>query len=229
MNYNQDGPTHHGCFDLSYMRLIPGMTVMAPKDENELRSMLATALVHEAGPVALRYPRGAGLGVDISGPIATLPIGKAEVLRKGKTVCLLAVGSMVAPAAAAAEELAVAGISATVVNMRFIKPLDLELLADVFATHSLIATIEENSVAGGMGGAVLEWAAVSVHETGPRMLTLGLPDRFLDHDSRDELLSAIGLEAGAIAASIRKELATLAASTAPDEPHPGQARQAAGS
>ena len=225
----EDGPTHHGCFDLSYMRLIPGMTVMAPKDENELRSMLATALVHEAGPVALRYPRGAGLGVDISGPIATLPIGKAEVLRKGKTVCLLAVGSMVAPAAAAAEELAVAGISATVVNMRFIKPLDLELLADVFATHSLIATIEENSVAGGMGGAVLEWAAVSVHETGPRMLTLGLPDRFLDHDSRDELLSAIGLEAGAIAASIRKELATLAASTAPDEPHPGQARQAAGS
>lgn len=225
----EDGPTHHGCFDLSYMRLVPGMVVMAPKDEGELRSMLATALAHDSGPVAVRYPRGAGLGADISGPAATLPIGKAEVLSRGGDVCLLAIGAMVAPAAEAAERLAAVGVGATVVNMRFIKPLDREVLAEAFGSHRLVVTVEENSLVGGMRGAVLEWASDEGPRDRPPVVSLGLPDRFLDHARRSELLAAIGLEADAIARRVRRELAAIDGTAAPELPSSGAAHRASAS
>ena len=223
----EDGPTHHGCFDLSFLRLIPGMVVMAPRDENVLRSMLATALTYDAGPVALRYPRGAGLGVDISGPMATLPIGKGEILQRGSDVCLLAAGSMVAVAQQAAAQLESDGMSVTVADMRFIKPLDRALLDDVFAAHRLVAVMEENAVAGGLGGAVLEWAAANRPADGPRVLTLGLPDRFLDHDERAVLLAEVGLEAAAVAARVSEELARSDGEPAENNNPDGQAFRAA--
>jgi 1-deoxy-D-xylulose-5-phosphate synthase len=195
----EDGPTHHGVFDLTYLRMVPGMVVMAPKDEDELRHMLATALAREDGPSALRYPRGSGLGVPMEGEAVPLPIGKAEPLAAGEDLCLLAIGSMVAPALEARERLARAGIGAEVVNMRFVKPLDEELLGAVCARHRLVLTIEENTVQGGFGAGVLEWLAAGRPGTRTRIVRLGIPDRFQEHAGRQELLAEMGLTGEAIA------------------------------
>ncbi len=174
----EDGPTHHGVFDLTFLRMVPGMVVMAPRDEDQLRHMVATALAREDGPSAIRYPRGNGLGVPCVGPAAALPIGTAEVLQPGDDLCLLAVGSMVEPARQAAVKLAVAGVAAEVVDMRFVKPLDASLLADVWRRHRVVLTVEENALAGGFGAAVLEWASANAEAGEPRVVCLGIPDEF---------------------------------------------------
>ncbi len=202
----EDGPTHHGAFDLSYLRLVPDLVVMAPKDEDELRHMMATALAREAGPTAFRYPRGAGLGLALSGEPQPLPIGKGEVLTSGRDVCLVALGSMVQPAREAATLLAKAGLQACVVNLRFLKPLPEEMLHWASRSHRLVVTLEENSTIGGLGGAVLEWAARAFPESETRILPLGLPDRFIEHGSRSELLAAVGLQAELICDQVLKAL-----------------------
>ncbi|PWG65517.1 1-deoxy-D-xylulose-5-phosphate synthase [Sediminicurvatus halobius] len=191
-----DGPTHHGAFDLSYLRCLPNMTVMVPADENECRQMLYTGHLHK-GPAAVRYPRGRGPGVTPSGPMTPLAIGRAEVRRHGSGLALLAFGSMVAPAEAVAEAL-----DATVVNMRFVKPLDRDTVLAMAAEHPALVTLEENVIGGGAGSAILETlAAAGVQRP---VLQLGLPDRFVGHGERDELLTAVGLDAPGIEQRIRQ-------------------------
>jgi 1-deoxy-D-xylulose-5-phosphate synthase len=206
----EDGPTHHGVFDLSYLRLIPNLVLMAPKDENELRHMLATALARGEGPTALRYPRGVGLGVPLAGAPSALPVGRAEILREGDDVCLLALGAMVRPAVEAAQWLQRAGLSAAVVNARFVKPLDEELLERLWARHRLVVTVEENTVCGGFGSAVLEWAAGRPVASPVRVLTLGVPDRFIEQASREDQLAEAGLLGEQIGARILQEISRAA-------------------
>lgn len=194
-----DGFTHHGVFDYAYLRSMPKMTIMAPKDENELRHMIKTALDFN-GPVSVRYPRGSGLGVDISGPMEDLPIGKAEVLKEGFDLCFWAIGSMVKPALDAAELLAKEGISAGVVNMRFAKPLDTELLKAHAQRYGKIITLEEGVLAGGVGSAVLEYLNQEELLDKCRVLTLGIPDEFILHGDKALLFKDIGLDTPAIAA-----------------------------
>jgi 1-deoxy-D-xylulose-5-phosphate synthase len=196
----EDGPTHHGVFDLTFLRMVPGLVVMAPRDEDQLRHMIATALVREDGPSAIRYPRGNGLGVSCAGQPTPLPIGTAEVLQEGDDLCLLAVGSMVEASRQAAVKLALAGVAAEVVDMRFVKPLDTTLLADVWRRHRVVLTVEENVLAGGFGGAVLEWSAAHAEVGEPRVVCLGIPDSFQDQATRAELLADLGLDADGIAA-----------------------------
>jgi 1-deoxy-D-xylulose-5-phosphate synthase len=205
----EDGPTHHGMFDMSFLRPVPNLVIMAPKDEDELRHMLATALAREDGPSVLRYPRGAGLGVPMEGSPVPLPIGVAEVLQKGEDVCLLAIGAMVKPALEVASLLARAGFSATVVNMRFLKPLPSETLAAVWQSHRLIATIEENSITGGLGSAVLEWASHIQPVQELPVVTIGIPDRFVEHATRQEQLAGIGLQSEQICNRLMEPLAQL--------------------
>jgi 1-deoxy-D-xylulose-5-phosphate synthase len=193
-----DGPTHHGAFDLSYLRMIPGMVIMSPKDESELRDMLYTAVTYQDGPVAVRYPRGEGLGVPLKESFDSLPIGKGETLRRGKDVALLAIGDMVHEALSAAEGLQTQGVSAEVVNMRFVKPLDTELLDDLFARFRRVVTIENNARMGGFGGGVAEYLAQR-RTQGVELLVHGLPDRFIDHGSPSELLREVRLDASGIA------------------------------
>lgn len=189
----EDGPTHHGSFDLSYLRLIPNMVIMAPKDENELQHMLKTSIAYGGGPIALRYPRGHGYGVEMDRELRTLPIGKAEVLREGKEVALLAIGSTVMAAMQAASILErEKGIGAWVVNMRFVKPLDTELLERLAAADVPLITVEENALAGGFGAAVTEYLSKSGHE-GIRVDSIGIPDRFIEHGKREELLEEAGI------------------------------------
>lgn len=197
----QDGPTHHGVFDYSYLRHLPNMTVMAPKDEAELRDMMATALAMD-GPVAVRYPRGAALGVPLDEAIHSIPIGKGEILRGEGSVVLLAVGSMVAVAQEVARLLAEQGIAARVVNMRFIKPLDTALLKQLAEDPDVQAfvTLEENMLAGGFGSAVLEY--LSDNGLMLPLKRFGIPDRFIEQGTRDELLELCGLTAEQIAESV---------------------------
>lgn len=180
-----DGPTHAGSFDLSFLRCIPNMVIMAPSDENECRQMLSTGFQIN-GPAAVRYPRGTGPGVMAQPSLDTLPVGKAEQRRSGKRIALLAFGSMLTPALEAAEEL-----DATVINMRFVKPLDAEMVAHIAATHELLVTIEENAVAGGAGSAVNECLAELDLQT--PIINMGLPDRFVEHGTHAELLAECGL------------------------------------
>ena len=189
-----DGPTHAGSFDLSYLRCIPNMLVMAPADENECRQMLTTGFRHD-GPAAVRYPRGSGPGVAIDKELATLPIGKAQVRRHGRGLALLAFGCMLAPA----EQLAVE-LEATAVNMRFVKPLDEELVRKLARSHQALVTLEDNAVAGGAGSGVAELLAQHGIET--PLLQLGLPDAFLEHGSREEVLAEAGLDTAGIRAAI---------------------------
>ncbi len=200
-----DGYTHHGVFDYSYLRLMPQMTIMAPKDENELRHMLATA-VNFNGPIALRYPRGSGLGVEITEPLHTLPIGKAEEIKTGSDVCLWAIGSMVDEAVKAAEVLAEQGISAGVVNMRFVKPLDTELLVKTALQCKNIVTLEEGTIEGGAGSAVLE----ELNDNGlvgkVKVLNLGIPDKYIPHGDKKLLLRDIGLDHDSIVKRIAEFL-----------------------
>jgi 1-deoxy-D-xylulose-5-phosphate synthase len=186
-----DGRTHHGVFDMSYLRCLPNMTIMSPKDEDELRHMIRTAVDHTDGPVAIRYPRGAGVGVDTSGPLHALPIGRSEVLREGADVALVAVGSMVLPAERAADALAAEGFNATVVNARFVKPLDEDLLLHLANTVGAVVTIEENTATGGFGSGVLELFANNEQRVPIR--TLGVPDRFFEQASQNRLRDLAGL------------------------------------
>lgn len=204
----EDGPTHHGVFDYTYLRMVPNMVVMAPRDEDQLRHMLATGLDRKDGPSSLRYPRGSGHGVDCDNPPTPIEIGKSENIKDGADICLLAVGSLVYPAHEAAKTLAAEGLDCAVVDMRFIKPLDAKLLASVWQKHRYVVTLEENSVVGGFGAGVLEWAAEYGGTGGPEVKLLGIPDKFQEHATREQLLSDLGLDAQGIAASVRKILAS---------------------
>ena len=203
-----DGPTHHGVFDYSYLRHIPGMVVMAPKDENELRDMLYTAVKYE-GPSAVRYPRGSATGAALSEGFRQLEIGKAELLSgDGRGVALLAVGSMVKQAAEAARLLNMANIKATVVNMRFIKPLDTAMLGWLLERQpELLVTLEENALAGGFGSAVLEFMADA--EKRCRVLRFGIEDKFIEHGSCPQLLEKCGLTPQQIADRIIENIGSM--------------------
>ncbi len=199
-----DGPTHHGAFDLTYLRLVPGMVIMCPKDESELRDMLFTAIGYKDGPVALRYPRGNGLGVPLKEGFEQLPIGKAETLREGKDAAVLAIGSMVGPAMKAAALLEASGISCEVVNMRFVKPLDLELLDSIASRFSAVITVEDNVITGGFGSGVAEYFASKQHPV--RVIRHGIPDRFISHGSPEELQAELCLTPAGIAGVVRETL-----------------------
>ncbi|MCO5401281.1 1-deoxy-D-xylulose-5-phosphate synthase [Ralstonia soli] len=199
-----DGATHAGAYDIAYLRCIPNMMVMTPADENECRQLLSTAFAQDC-PTAVRYPRGAGTGVAVQPTLEPLPLGKAEVRRAstapaGQRVAILAFGSMVAPATAAAERL-----DATIVNMRFVKPLDVACVLEMARTHDYVVTVEEGCVMGGAGSACLE-ALAAVGVATP-VLQLGLPDRFVDHGDHAALLAQCGLDANGILASIRERFA----------------------
>jgi 1-deoxy-D-xylulose-5-phosphate synthase len=197
-----DGATHAGVFDLSFLRCIPNMLVMAPADERECRQLLSTAY-HHNGPAAVRYPRGTGPGAVAETNLDPLPVGKAEVRRRGRRVAILAFGSRVAAALEAGERL-----DATVVNMRFIKPLDAELVIELADTHELIVTIEENTVQGGAGSAVNE--AILAEGRAIRTLNLGIPDRFIAHADQQQQLAECGLDAAGILAAIKAAGASAA-------------------
>ena len=190
-----DGPTHAGSFDLSYLRCIPNMTVMAPADENECRQMLYTAFKLDT-PTAVRYPRGTGPGVKVKKDMQALPVGRGEIRRQGEKVAFLAFGSMLAPCLSAAEEL-----NATVANMRFIKPLDDDLVASLAASHDLLVTVEENTVLGGAGGAVTE--SLNSQRIDAKVLQLGLPDVFIDQGDHAQMLADCGLDKDGIIKSVR--------------------------
>jgi 1-deoxy-D-xylulose-5-phosphate synthase len=195
-----DGATHNGAFDLSYLRCIPNLTVMTPSDEDECRQMLYTAITLDT-PVAVRYPRGSGPGVEPQKEMRALPLGRGEIRRRGKAggVAILAFGSMLAPALAAAET-----FDATVANMRFVKPLDTALVAEIAATCELLVTVEENVVMGGAGSAVAE--AVAALGLKVRTLHIGLPDSFIDHGDPVQLLAQNGLDGAGITRSIQAAL-----------------------
>lgn len=180
-----DGPTHHGTLDLTFLRMIPHLVLMAPKDENELRNMLYTATKLKGGPVAIRYPRGNALGVPLSDQFVEYEVGKAEVMEEGNDVAILAVGSMVDYAVKTLPKLEAAGISAKLVNMRFIKPLDEKLLDEISGTHKKIVTLEENTIVGGFGSAVAEYFVDKGYKND--ILRIGLPDKFVDHGTQAEL------------------------------------------
>jgi 1-deoxy-D-xylulose-5-phosphate synthase len=200
-----DGPTHHGVFDIAYLRCLPNIVLMAPRDEAMLVHMLHTALVFDDGPVALRYPRGEGLGVELPGSPGAIEIGTGEILREGERVALLGYGTGVAKALAAAEILAERGISVTVADARFAKPIDVGLAAQLAAEHELLVTIEEGVLAGGFGSAV--WESLSDAGVAPRILRVGLPDRFVTHGSPKLLHEEVGYTGQRIAERIEAAVA----------------------
>jgi len=199
-----DGATHAGAYDYAYLRCVPNMILLAPSDENECRQMLYTAFRHD-GPSAVRYPRGSGPGVECRRDLTELPFGKGEVRRKGRRIAVLAFGSMVHPAIAAGE-----AIDATVVNMRWVKPLDADLIEELARTHDAFVTVEEHAVPGGAGSACLE--VMAARAIVRPVLQLGLPDRFVDHGDPALLLRLEGLDAAGIERSIRARFADLLAS-----------------
>lgn len=187
-----DGPTHHGTFDLTYLRLIPHMVIMAPKDEAELRNMLYTAIEYKKGPIALRYPRGNAIGVPLNPNFEKLEIGKAEKLIDGKDVAILAIGSMVDYSLKAQKLLWNDGIEAEIINMRFVKPLDTNLLDDVAKRFNKIVTLEENTIVGGFGSAVAEYFIDNNYKND--LLRIGLPDYFIDHGTQEELHAQLEID-----------------------------------
>ncbi|MFT5574609.1 MAG: 1-deoxy-D-xylulose-5-phosphate synthase [Bermanella sp.] len=203
----EDGPTHAGAFDLSYLRCIPNMLIAAPSDENETRQLLYTGYCH-LGPAAIRYPRGTGPGALIESEMQALPIGKGLQKRKGKRVAILSFGTLLPAAMAAADKL-----NASVADMRFVKPLDEALVLELADSHSLIVTLEENAITGGAGSAVNELLARSQRQIG--ILNLGLPDEFTDHGNHGEMLGACGLDADGVYQSICARLETAEALVAP--------------
>ena len=196
-----DGPTHHGSFDLTYLRLIPGMTVMAPKDESELRDMLYTAVEHCDGPVAIRYPRGSALGVPLKDGFEKIETGKSETLIEGEDVAFLALGKMVEYSLNAAEILNEEGISSEVINMRFAKPLDEQKLDEIASRFNKIITLEESSLKGGFGSGVLEYFAEKNYKND--ILRVGLPDEFIDHGTQKELHAQLGIDAEGIKEKVK--------------------------
>ena len=201
----QDGATHAGSFDLSYGRCLPNLVIAAPADENECRRLLQTAYEYH-GPALVRYPRGSGPGVEVARELDPLPLGQGERRREGREIAILAFGSRLAPALTAGEAL-----DASVANMRFVKPLDEALILDLAGRHRLLVTVEENAVAGGAGSAVAEFLA-SQGLVKP-LLHLGLPDRYVEHDSHEAQLAACGLDAAGIERSIREALSRLVKNT----------------
>jgi 1-deoxy-D-xylulose-5-phosphate synthase len=199
----EDGPTHAGSFDISYLRCIPGMLVMTPSDENELRRMLTTGYLFD-GPAAVRYPRGSGPNATIDPGLAPLEIGKGLIRRQGRRVALLAFGVQLAEALQVGETL-----DATVVDMRFVKPLDAALLRELAASHELLVSIEENAVMGGAGSAVGEFLAAE--NIVKPLLQLGLPDYYVEHAKPAQMLKECGLDQAGIEAAVRARLAQLPA------------------
>lgn len=197
-----DGPTHHGSFDLSYLRYIPGIVLMAPKDEAELRNMLYTATNYTGGPIALRYPRGSALGVEVKEGFEEIEIGKAEKLVEGEDVALLAVGSMVEYSRKAIINLESEGIKASLYNMRFVKPLDTAVLDEVVKKYSKIITLEENSLAGGFGSGVLEYFNEKNYKND--ILRIGIPDKFIDHGTQAELHKILRMDAEGITSRVKE-------------------------
>ncbi|MBI5485193.1 MAG: 1-deoxy-D-xylulose-5-phosphate synthase [Deltaproteobacteria bacterium] len=195
-----DGPTHHGVFDLSYLRHLPGITLMAPKDENELRHMLNTA-VYSGVPMALRYPRGAGYGVEMDIDLKTLEIGRGEQLLEGGDLTIIAIGATVYPALEAAGNLRQNGIEAAVINARFVKPLDAELILSAARKTGCIVTVEENALQGGFGSAVLE-LLYDNNLQDVRIRRLGIADRYIEHGSQAQLRKDVGIDADGIAAAV---------------------------
>ena len=193
-----DGKTHVGAFDLSYLRCLPGVVIMAPSDENECRKMLTTGFLHE-GPAAVRYPRGKGPGTEVEKTLEPIPIGKARKIREGREIAFLVFGSLLDQVAPIAEEL-----DATLVDMRFVKPLDIECLNEVAGAHSLLVTVEDNVVAGGAGSAVSE--ALDLNGS-VRLLQLGLPDHYVEHGTREEQLASVGLDTEGIRKSVAESQA----------------------
>jgi 1-deoxy-D-xylulose-5-phosphate synthase len=203
-----DGPTHAGAFDVAYLACLPNMTVMAAADEAELVHMVATAAAFDSGPIALRYPRGEGVGVELPERGEPLPIGKGRILREGSRIAILSLGTRLAEALKAADELAARGLSTTVADARFAKPLDRELILDLAARHQLLITIEEGSV-GGFGTHVMACLSdAGALDTGLKVRTMTLPDKFLEHDKPERMYAAAGLDAKGIVA---KALAALGA------------------
>ncbi|MBN2332941.1 MAG: 1-deoxy-D-xylulose-5-phosphate synthase [Deltaproteobacteria bacterium] len=200
----EDGPTHHGMFDLSYLRLIPGLTIMAPKDENELQHLMKTAL-YLNGPAAIRYPRGSGLGVEMDQVLSCVPVGSWEVLREGVDGAVLAVGSCVEPARQAIEALMAErnNLKLALINCRFVKPMDEDLLCSCLREQPFILTVEENSVVGGFGSAVAQFQAITGGIGGARVVNHGLPDRFIEHGSLTQLRHKYGLDAEGITALLK--------------------------
>ncbi|MDD2539536.1 MAG: 1-deoxy-D-xylulose-5-phosphate synthase [Desulfuromonadaceae bacterium] len=205
-----DGPTHHGAFDLSYLRHLPNLTLMAPKDENELQHMLATA-INLGSPAAIRYPRGNGYGVALDQTFKIIPVGCAETLREGDAAVVLALGTMVHPALEAAAALDVEGVALTVVNARFVKPLDEKLILALVEKCGILITIEENALQGGFGSAVLELLEER-GMSGIRVLRLGYPDSYIPQGEQHELRAMLGLDAAGITASVRNYLPLPASS-----------------
>jgi 1-deoxy-D-xylulose-5-phosphate synthase len=192
-----DGPTHHGVFDFAYMRSIPNIVIMAPKDENELQHMLNTAIAHP-GPISLRYPRGEGCGVGLAENFEKIAIGKAELLRDGADIVIAAIGQTVMPALKAAQDLTPLGIDAAVVNARFVKPLDRELFGELLRKVPRLITVEDHTIVGGFGSALLEFLAEE-GIAGVEVRRLGVPDRFIPHGTQDELRKMCGFDKDAIA------------------------------
>ncbi len=193
-----DGPTHAGSFDLSFMRCIPNMLIMAPSDENECRQMLYTGFQHQ-GPAAVRYPRGTGPGTAVETAMQVLPIGKAEVLKRGSGVAILAFGSSLEPSTEVASR-----IGASLVNMRFVKPLDADVIIEMAQSHSLLVTVEENAVSGGAGSGINELLAAAGITV--NILNIGIPDRYIDHGSRGDCLAMAGLDTDGILEQVNNRL-----------------------
>jgi 1-deoxy-D-xylulose-5-phosphate synthase len=208
-----DGPTHHGAFDIAYLRCLPNIVLMAPRDEAMLTHMLHTALRYDDGPVALRYPRGEAVGVELPDDPQAIPIGTGEILREGDRVALLGYGTGVGKALAAADILAERGIDATVADARFAKPIDVGLAAQLAAEHELLVTLEEGALAGGFGSAV--WERLSDAGVAPRILRVGLPDRYVTHGAPALLHDEVGFTGERIAERIEAAVADRSGVTSP--------------
>lgn len=217
-----DGPTHHGVLDYAYLRIIQGMVVMAPKDEQELRDMLYSSIhldEYKKGPVSMRYPRGNSVGVG-TGPMKAIPFGKSETLRKGRDVAILAIGNMVHTSLKAADVLREEGIDAEVVNARFVKPLDTAMLDDVCSRFEKIITVEDGQIQGGFGSAVLEYVGTK-HNRNVDILMHGIPDVYVEHGTQDELWAELGLNAEGIASVVKKHIGFPSVQFQEDVAHAG--------
>jgi 1-deoxy-D-xylulose-5-phosphate synthase len=202
----EDGPTHHGSFDLSYLRLVPDMVIMAPKDGNELRNMLFTALRHEKGPVAIRYPRGETSGPLDQNVFKTIPMGKGEIVHEGQDAAVLAIGQTVHAAMQAANALSQKGVFVRVVNARFVKPVDRDLILDTAKRFSILLTVEDNTVTGGFGDAVADVLSEAHLLSDVHLVKVGIPDRFIQHGNLGSLHSEIGLDEGHLVQKIEQLL-----------------------
>ena len=198
----EDGPTHHGVFDMAYLRHVPNIVVMAPKDENELQHMIKTAVEYD-GPTAVRYPRGVGCGVPMDQELKTLKIGKAELIKDGSEAAIIAIGNMVCPSIEAAKRLAEEGISVAVVNARFVKPLDEEMILSLAKKTGRIVTVEEHALSGGFGSAVLECLDTK-GMTGIKTHRIGLPDAYIEHGAQKVFRQKYGLDADGIYATVKE-------------------------